>query len=161
MLRKIDRVHSRARASAATHSSPARVADRLHSAAIQLLRRLKREDASVALTGPRASALSVVVFTGPISLSQLAAAEQVKPPTMTRLVTALERQRLVVRRASQDDARVVLLHATPKGIALLQAGRARRLTALQAALQDLAPKELATLAEGTGVLERVLQSLAR
>src|ERR687883_145288 len=74
-----------------------RLADRLHSAAIHLLRRLRREDARTGLSGPRLSALSVVVFAGPRTLGELAAAEQVRPPTMTRLVQALEREGLVAR----------------------------------------------------------------
>jgi hypothetical protein len=67
-----------------------RTADRLHSAAIHLLRRLRREDAKSGLSAPRLSALSVLVFGGPLTLGELANAEQVRPPTMTRLVTALE-----------------------------------------------------------------------
>ena len=76
------------------------VADRLHSAAIHLLRSLRREDDAVGLSAPRLSALSVVVFAGPITLGALAAAEQVRPPTMTRLVQALEAEGLVERLAA-------------------------------------------------------------
>src|SRR5512134_1777173 len=73
-------------------------ADRLHSAAIQLLRRLRREDNRWGLSAPRLSALSVLVFGGrPLTLGELANAEQVRPPTMTRLVSALESQGLVSR----------------------------------------------------------------
>jgi hypothetical protein len=64
------------------------IADRLHSAAIHLLRRLRREDATSGLSAPRLSALSVIVFGGPLTLGELANAEQVRPPTMTRLVSA-------------------------------------------------------------------------
>src|SRR5260221_13290974 len=72
---------------------PARaVADRLHSAAIHLLRRLRVEDKAIGLSGPRTSALSVIVFRGPVTMSALAEAEQVRPPTMTRLVDGLERR---------------------------------------------------------------------
>ena len=139
--------------------SAARIADRLHSVAIQLLRRLRREDRASGLTGPRASALSVVVFGGPLSLGDLAAAEQVKPPTMTRLVDALERQRLVVREPSPADARVIMVRATARGITLLQQGRARRIARLQVAMQSLPPAELAALGEGTAILERVVGEL--
>src|SRR5918999_289005 len=101
------------------------LADCLHSAAIHLLRRLRREDARTGLSGPRLSALSVVVFAGPITLGELAAAEQVKPPTMTRLVRALETRRLVAREADENDGRVVRLRATAKGRTLMAEGRAR------------------------------------
>ena len=139
--------------------SAARVADRLHSASIQLLRRLRAEDRRTGLSGPRASALSVVVFAGPIALGDLAAAEQVRPPTMTRLVTGMETQGLVKREGHAGDARVVLVRATAKGIRLLQEGRARRIARLQSVLQDLPASELATLGDATVILERLLHVL--
>src|ERR671915_2520477 len=105
----------RATVAVAPDDTATELADRLHSAAIHLLRRLRREDARTGLSGPRLSALSVVVFAGPLTLGELAAAEQVKPPTMTRLVRALEARRLVVREADENDGRVVRLRATTKG----------------------------------------------
>src|SRR5688500_19103138 len=102
-----------------------RVADRVHSAAIHLLRRLRREDDASGLSAPRLSALSVVVFGGPLTLGALATAEQVRPPTMTRLVAALERDRLVRRRGDAADARRSLVEATPAGRRIMMAGRAR------------------------------------
>jgi len=139
--------------------SAARVADLVHSTAIQLLRRLRAEDRRTGLSGPRASALSVVVFGGPITLGELAAAEQVKPPTMTRLVSGLEGQGLVRREGDPSDARLVRVRATPKGIRILQEGRARRIARLQAALEDLSPGELATLGAATEVLAAVVRVL--
>lgn len=139
--------------------SAARVADRLHSAAIQLLRRLRVEDKRTGLSGPRASALSVVVFAGPITLGDLAAAEQVKPPTMTRLVTGMEAQGLVQRVGDAADARVVRVRATAKGIRILQEGRARRIARLQTILHDLPAAELATLGEATILLEQLVGEL--
>lgn len=139
--------------------SAARIADRLHSVAIHLLRRLRTEDARTGLTGPRASALSVLVFGGPMTLGALAAAEQVRPPTMTRLVSALERKGLVAREASPADARVTLVRATHRGMVLLQEGRGRRIARLQAALQALGKRDLETLRDATAVLEEVVQGL--
>ncbi len=89
------------------------VADRLHSAAIHLLRRLRREDDASGLSAPRLSALSVVVFGGPVTIGALAAAEQVRVPTMSRLVAALEADGLVRRKPDVDDGRVVRVAATP------------------------------------------------
>ena len=91
------------------------IAQQLHSAAIHLLRRLRRADDQMGLSGPRASALSVLVFGGPTSLAQLAKAEQVKPPTMARLVDALEAAGLARREADQSDLRAVRIKATAKG----------------------------------------------
>jgi DNA-binding MarR family transcriptional regulator len=133
------------------------VADRLHSAAIRLLRRLRREDEAMGLTAARASALSVLVFGGrPVTLGTLAQAEQVSAPTITRLIVGMERDGLVRREADAADGRVVWLHATAKGARLLHAGRRRRVDALEADLAGLPPAERDTLAAATAILERVL-----
>jgi DNA-binding MarR family transcriptional regulator len=136
------------------------LADRLHSAAIHLLRRLRRVDASTGLSGPRLSALSVVVFGGPLTLGELAAAEQVKPPTMTRLVRALEARRLVVREPDEHDGRVVRLRATAKGRALMAEGRARRVSTLAEGLRALDRSELDALGNAVETLERIVGRLA-
>jgi DNA-binding MarR family transcriptional regulator len=134
------------------------IADRLHSTAIKLLRRLRREDEAMGLTAARASALSVLVFGGrPITLGALAQAEQVSAPTVTRLIVGMERDGLVRREPDAKDGRVVWLHATPKGAKLLHAGRRRRVAALEADLASLAPTERHTLADAVSILERVLQ----
>lgn len=137
------------------------LADRLHSAAIHLLRRLRREDARTGLSGPRLSALSVVVFGGPLTLGELAAAEQVKPPTMTRLVRALEARGLVTREGDENDGRVVRLRATAKGRALMAEGRARRVRALAEGLRTLEAAEREALGEAVDVLERIVPRLSR
>lgn len=96
-----------------------------------------------------------------MTLGALAAAEQVRPPTMVRLVTALERKGLVAREASATDARVTMVRATPRGMTLLQEGRGRRIARLQAALQALSKQEVETLRDATAVLEDVVQRLER
>jgi DNA-binding MarR family transcriptional regulator len=135
------------------------LADRLHSAAIHLLRRLRREDARTGVSAPRLSALSVIVFAGPITLGDLAAAEQVRPPTMTRLVDALEAQGLVVRDPDPQDGRVTRVRATAKGRSLLARGRARRVAALARRVEALAPGERALLADAIPVLEGIIATL--
>lgn len=135
------------------------LADRWHSLAIHLLRGLRREDLQAGLTGPRLSALSVIVFGGPITLGELAAAEQVKPPTMTRLVRALEREQLVRREKDPDDGRIVRLRATAKGDSLLHAGRARRVRRLAAPIGDLTAAERDILHEASEILARVVARL--
>src|SRR5688500_6771107 len=132
-----------------------RVADRVHSAAIHLLRRLRREDDASGLSAPRLSALSVVVFGGPLTLGALATAEQVRPPTMTRLVAALERDGLVRRRVDPGDARRAVVEATARGRSLIAEGRARRIGLLAGRLAALTPEELATLEQAAELLERV------
>jgi DNA-binding MarR family transcriptional regulator len=132
------------------------VADRLHSAAIHLLRRLRRQDQAMGLTAARASALSILVFGGPATLTTLALAEQVSPPTMTRLVVGMERDGLVRRAADEHDGRVVWLQATAKGTRLLHEGRRRRVAALAADLDSLSAAERATLAAAADILDQML-----
>ena len=131
------------------------IAARLHSSAIRLLRTLRREDDGSGLSAPRLSALSVVVFAGPMSLAELAAAEQVKPPTMSRIVDALVQRALVTRVAKPGDRRSVEIAATAEGVQLLEAGRERRVQALIARLRTLADSERRALARGVEILERV------
>jgi DNA-binding MarR family transcriptional regulator len=133
-------------------------ADRLHAAAIHLLRRLRVRDLASGVGPAQLSALSVLVFGGPRSLGELAQAEQVKPPTMSRIVAGLERSGLV-RRKSTEDRRKVILAATGKGTRILQQGRRRRVESLARALRKLDQRELAGLAEMAGVLERVIRTL--
>ena len=134
-----------------------RVADRLHSAAIHLLRRLRVEDEALGISAPRLSVLSVLVFAGPRRIGELARIEQVEPPTMTRLVDGLARDGLVLREPDPDDARAVRVRATSTGARTLRRGRARRVEALRTRLAGLSPTELAALGEGVEVLERILQ----
>lgn len=130
------------------------VADRVHSAAIHLLRRLRREDDASGLSAPRLSALSVVVFAGPLTLGALATVEQVRPPTMTRLVGALARDGLVRRRADPGDARRAIVEATARGRSLIAEGRERRIALLAGRLATLTAEELATLERAAELLER-------
>ncbi|MBA3363024.1 MAG: MarR family transcriptional regulator [Actinobacteria bacterium] len=134
-----------------------RVADRLHSAAIHLLRRLRVQDEALGISAPRLSALSVLVFAGPKRIGELARIEQVEPPTMTRLVDGLVRDGLAVRETDPDDARAVRVRATATGGRTLRRGRARRVETLRTTLAGLSPAELAALGEGVEVLERILR----
>jgi DNA-binding MarR family transcriptional regulator len=133
------------------------VADRLHSAAIHLLRRLRVEDEALGISAPRLSVLSVLVFAGPKRIGDLARVEQVEPPTMTRLVDGLVRDGLAAREADPDDARAVRVRATPTGARTLKRGRARRVQTLERSLAGLSPTELAALGDGVEVLERILR----
>src|SRR5919109_2711752 len=102
---------------------PSEVADLLHSAAIHLLRRAGEQDQSAPVSPSRLSALSVVVFRGPLTLGELAAAENVRSATMTGLVNGLEADGLVRRRPHTKDGRAVVIEATPAGRQLLERAR--------------------------------------
>ena len=136
--------------------APPVVADRVHSAAIHLLRRLRKQDEAIGLTAARMSALSVVVFGGPVTIGRLAEAEQVSGPTITRLLAGMERDGLLKRSRDAGDRRVIWIKATPKGARLLQEGRRRRrIAALAADLASLDPAELALLAKAAELMDRI------
>lgn len=132
------------------------VADQLHSAAIHLLRRVRKQDIATGEGPARLSALSVLVFSGPKTLGELAAAEQVKPPTMSRMVAGLARSRLVQITADPRDARRMRIRATVKGTRLLQKGRQWRIASLAAQLDKLSPAELTTISQATAILTTLL-----
>ncbi len=145
----------RARRAGTPPLSPTDLADRLHSAAIHLLRRLRREDDASGLPAPQLSALSVIVFAGPITLGELARAEQVRPPTISKLIVELEAQGLVAREPDEADRRIVRVHATARGSKVLHDGRQRRVAALVASLGALSIRDGALLARALPVLERI------
>jgi DNA-binding MarR family transcriptional regulator len=140
-----------------TNSS--QIADQLHSLAIHLLRKLRREDEGSGLNAPRLSALSVIVFGGPLTLGDLAAAEQVRPPTMTRIVNALEDQGLVLKKQNANDGRSTLLIATPAGKKLLMAGRERRVRSLAKQIAALTVQQRSTLQEAAEILKEVVAAI--
>lgn len=129
------------------------VADRLHSAAIHLLRRAAEEDKAAGLSRARLSALSVVVFRGPLTLGELATAEGVRSATMTGIVNGLERDGLVRRRPHGRDKRSVNIEATGPGRRLLDRARARRIDHVVSKLDDLSDDELELLARAAELLD--------
>ncbi|HWC17025.1 MAG TPA: MarR family transcriptional regulator [Terriglobales bacterium] len=144
-----------------TEKSRARdVADRLHSAAIHLLRRLRIQDLASGVGPAKLSALSVLVFSSrPLSLAELAEAEQVKNPTMSRLVSDMQRDGLVRIAASKEDARSIQITPTARGRELLLAGKKRRVDSLANAVESLSSVELGRLEDGVELLRQVIRRL--
>src|SRR5215831_9981846 len=142
----------------ASRIDPSELATRLNSAAIHLLRRLQREDSRLGLSAARLSALSVLVFGGPRTLGQLADAEAVSPPSMTRLVNAMEAEGLVTREKHATDARSIVIHASPKGEEILVRGRQQRVEALARLLDELPAERIATLDQAAATLEELLRT---
>lgn len=137
----------------------ARLADQLHSAAIHLLRTLRKEDDASGLSAPRLSALSVVVFGGPITLGKLARAEQVRPPTMTRIVTGLEKSGLAKRVGDPRDHRLTKIEATAKGQRVLAEGRERRVRLLTESVKAMTPRKLAELGKGIHLFNELVTAM--
>jgi DNA-binding MarR family transcriptional regulator len=133
------------------------LADRLHSTAIHLLRLVRVQDAATGVAPARLSALSVIVFGGPISLNDLARAEQVRPPTMSRIVDALESAGLAKRSVNPNDRRAITIEATKKGTEMLQQGRRRRVEMLARKLAGLTREELRHLEAGLVSLQNALR----
>src|SRR5215471_6738305 len=133
------------------------IADRLHSAAIHLLRRVRKQDVATGEGPARLSALSVLVFGGPKTLGELAAAEQVKPPTMSRIVAGLAKSRLIDIAVDPADARRMQIQATAKGKSILQKGRERRIAYLASQLNRLTQEEVRALGDAVEILNTILR----
>jgi len=137
-------------------SAQRRTADRLHSAAIHLLRRVRRSDALTGVPAAQLSALSVLM-SGPKTLGQMAAAEQVRPPTMSKLVSDMERAELLRRSPDPHDARVVRVDMTSKGRRVLARGRELRIADVERRVRRLTAAQRRALDEALGVLEDMLR----
>jgi DNA-binding MarR family transcriptional regulator len=132
-------------------------ADRLHSAAIHLLRWLRASDRESGIGPAQLSALSVLVFGGPQSLAELAQAEQVKAPTMSRIVKGLVNAKLAISVTDDRDRRAVIIRATEEGIRLMNAARRRRIETLARAVRGFSEKEV----EELGKAAQLMESLSR
>ena len=137
-----------------------RVAMSLHAGAIHLLRGVRREDGALGVGPARLSALSVLMA-GPLTLGELAAAEQVRAPTMTRVVAGLESLGLVRRLPHPSDGRATLVEMTEPGRRLLDRGREARVRRLVEALATLGPAELAAVEAALPALEKVALAALR
>src|SRR3954451_16994781 len=131
-------------------------ADQLHLVAIHVLRHVRREDSATGVPPAQLSALSVLVFGGPRALGELAAAEPLRAPTMTRIVHGLEPADLVRRASDSRDGRIVRLHATVKGRRVMQRGRERRVANLATLLSRLDHGEIDRVREAAELVERAL-----
>ena len=121
---------------------------------------MRREDPATGVPPAQLSALSVLVFGGPRTLGELAAAEQVRPPTMTRVVQGLDAAGLVQRARDPDDGRIVRLQATAKGRRVMQRGRERRVERFATLLDRLDRGDIERVREAAELVERALSAAA-
>ena len=134
-------------------------ADRLHSAAIHLLRGLRMRDRESGIGPAQLSALSVLVFGGRRSLAELAEAEQVKPPTMSRIVAGLLRAKLIHNNTNKNDRRSVIISATESGLRLMQTARARRVDSLAQSVSKLRETEIHLLRTAAEMMENLSRTV--
>jgi DNA-binding MarR family transcriptional regulator len=138
---------------------PSELASQLRMTVLRLSRRL-RQHAPEDITPSQLSALAVIVRDGRPTLSQLAEAERVQPPTITRVVDMLEQRGLATRRVSPDDRRVTHVEATPAGQALVEAIRRRRDAYLARHLRALSPEDLEVLTRAAELLQQFIEDPA-
>ncbi|HEY7624234.1 MAG TPA: MarR family transcriptional regulator [Candidatus Limnocylindria bacterium] len=135
------------------------LADRLHSAAIHVLRRARRTDPLTGVSPAQLSALSVLM-SGEMTLGQLAKAEQVRAPTMSRLVREMERAGVARKQPDPKDARAVRIRVTPKGLRALERGREMRIDRIERLVRGRSAEEIAALERAVGVIEDMLGARA-
>ncbi len=135
--------------------SPTDLANRLHSTAIHLLRGLRPQDELAGISARRLSALSVIVFAGSISPSNLAKAEQVSLPVTSRMIKDMEYDGLVERLPDPQDRRSNRIQATPRGREIFEKARRRRIQAIAGKLAALKPDQIALLEETLPILEQI------
>ena len=134
------------------------VARRVHSAALHLMRYVRAQDTALGVPPAQLSALSVIVFGGKTSLSELAKTEQVRPPTMSRIIDALVRDGLVKRETDKTDRRSIIITATEKGTRIMHEGRGRREKRLLELLQPLHREEIDLLDRASEILAKELRA---
>lgn len=136
-------------------AKPTELAATLRGAVMRFNRRLRRERPDNGLTLTQLSALASLYTAGAMTPRELADSERVQPPSMTRIVAALEAQGLLLRRAHPTDRRQVILSTTDAGAALIKENRRIREAWLAKQLARLTPAERATLREAAAILDRM------
>ena len=142
--------------SAKREQSPAMLAQALRPSVMRLARRLRQmRDDSVDLNSNQLSAMAVLLNSGDLLMGELAAAEKMQPPSMTRIVNGLEARGFVARRPHPDDRRQCLVTLSGEGRKILLANRRRRDEWLAIRIAQLAPGEREVLREAIEILEKV------
>jgi DNA-binding MarR family transcriptional regulator len=138
-----------------TTSDP-ELASRLRFAVARTARRL-RQEAGTGLSPSLTAALATVERCGPLTPSELADAERVRRPSVTRMLGHLEDDGLITRTPDPADGRSTLIAITPAGAALLATARTRKDAYLSERLDGLSPADRETLARAAAILEGMLE----
>ncbi|HEY7484025.1 MAG TPA: MarR family transcriptional regulator [Streptosporangiaceae bacterium] len=134
--------------------SRAGLAEDLRISIARLSRRLRAQGGS-SLSATQHAALAAVERHGSMTPGELAEHEKVQPPSMTRVIAALEDQRLLIRSRHPTDGRQVVLNVTDKGRELLKEERRRKEAWLSRRLQELTSDERAILRQAAPILEKL------
>jgi len=137
--------------------STSALASSLRNSVMRLSRRLRIERASTDLSLNQLAVLGTLNRRGPLSVGELAAAERVRPPSMTRTVNCLFDLGLVRREPHVSDRRQVVIHLTDEARTVLAEDRARRDAWLARRLVELTPDERRLLRKVAPLLERLAQ----
>jgi len=141
-----------------TPTKTAELAGILRDSVMRFTRRLRRERPDNGLTLSQLSALTSLEVAGAMTPRELADSERVQPPSVTRIVAALEQCGLVARADHPTDRRQVILAPTPAGRALIRESRRVREAWLARRLLELTPDERQTLRSAAAILDRITQS---
>ena len=131
------------------------LASELRSTVMRLARRLRNQRSETTLTLGRLAALGTIARHGPLTPGELAAHERVQPPSMTRIISALEEAGLVTRTDHPTDRRQVLVALSPAGQAMIRDDRRRRDAWLAQRMRELDADDLAVLRRAAAVLDRL------
>lgn len=134
------------------------LASELRTTVMRLARRLRNQRADTTLSLGQLAALGTLDRHGPLTPGELAAHERVQPPSMTRIVAALEAAGLVTRTDHPSDRRQVLVAVSADGRAMLRDDRRRRDAWLSQRMRDLDPADLEALRRAAAVLDRIADS---
>ena len=133
------------------------LASALRLSVVRLNRRLRGQRADTSVTLTQLAALSTLKQRGALTPGELAAHEKVQPPSMTRILAALEERGLALRTPHPTDRRQMLVSLTEAATAMLREDRRRRDAWLARKLAELTPKERETLRAAAPVLEKLAQ----
>jgi DNA-binding MarR family transcriptional regulator len=133
----------------------AALAHDLRLAVMRFSRRLRNQRVDTSVTLTHLAALSTLKRNGPMSPGELAAQERVQPPSMTRVVVALEGMGLVTRTPHPTDGRQVIIGLTAAAEDLLSEEARAREAWLSGRLQELTPEERIVLREAAEIMEKL------
>jgi DNA-binding MarR family transcriptional regulator len=128
---------------------------RLRLSVMRLNRRLRAQRTNASVTLSQISALSSLHKCGPMTPGELAAREGVQPPSMTRVISALEDLGYISKRAHPNDGRQVIVELTEQGLGYIEADISAREAWLDARLSELDESERETLTRAADIIDRM------